>query len=88
MIHMIDDLMIIAQNKQDCAQHLALFQALCKDIGIPLAPEKTTSPDTITTFLGITLDSSWSLAQLPSDKLSDYSCSLQSYLAGNKLTRK
>ena len=70
--HMVDDFFIIAPDLHSCMSYLNIFQHLCADIGIPLAPEKTTSPSTSTTFLGIELNSVTRTAHLPADKLQQY----------------
>jgi hypothetical protein len=71
-IHMLDDFLILAETKQTCSRHLDLLLQLCDDIGIPMAPDKTTLPSTNTTFLGIELDTINRQAKLPHDKLKEY----------------
>lgn len=85
---MIDDFLFIAIDQQKCAEHLAIFQILCRDIGIPLAPNKTTQPHTTTVFLGILLDSMKRIAQLPLDKIVDYTQCIQQFISQRKITRK
>ena len=86
-VHMLDDFFIMAASKETCAQHLTALQQICADIGVPLAPDKTTEPATCTAFLGIELDSVGRLAKLPKDKLNQYSDDIRQALTHKKLTR-
>ena len=68
IIHYLDDFMFIANTKELCQEYLNVFMYICKDIGIPLSPSKTTIPATDTVFLGIQLDTIKQAAQLPIEK--------------------
>ena len=72
VIHYLDDFLFINSTKQLCEDSKNLFMSLCKKIGVPLSPDKTTNPDTKTKFLGIELDSCTQSAKLPLDKLNSY----------------
>ena len=69
----VDDFLIIANNRGKCQQHLQVLLDLCDEIGVPTAPDKTTLPATNIIFLGIELDTSLSVARLPTVKLFEYS---------------
>ena len=71
-VHMIDDFFLMTETRQECEHHLASLLAVCDDIGVPMAPEKTTVPATNTVFLGIELDTVSRTAKLPQDKLREY----------------
>ena len=88
VVHMIDDFLFIGTDKASCTQHLDIFQSICQDIGIPLAPDKTTTPDTSTIFLGILLDSKKRLAQVPEDKVQIYSADIAEHIQNGRLTQK
>ena len=77
----------MAKDANTCQDHLTQFISLCNDIGIPIAPHKTTSPSTNTSFLGIELDTANQLAKLPSEKLSQYSLDIQETIQHNKIKR-
>ncbi|KAI8488950.1 hypothetical protein Bbelb_334680 [Branchiostoma belcheri] len=51
-----------------CNNDLSAFSDMCSDVGIPLADDKTFSPDTTMTFLGIELDTLAMEERLPQDK--------------------
>jgi hypothetical protein len=88
VVHMLDDFLFIASDYNTCLKHINLFKNMCTNLGIPIAPDKTTDPSTNTTFLGIDLDSlSWT-ARLPQDKLTSYTSDLHDVLTCNKLRKK
>jgi hypothetical protein len=48
-----DYFLIVAQTKELTDYYLKTFLHICKEIGIPMAPDKTIGPDTSVTFSGI-----------------------------------
>ena len=87
-VHMLDDYFIAATDYSTCENHLMKLLQICKDIGIPMAPEKTTSPSTNTTFLGIELDTDLQLARLPKEKLIEYEQDVIQTLSRSKIRKK
>ena len=67
--HVLDDFLFLNKSKIECQSYLDKFKALCEDIGVPLAMDKTFGPDQILEFLGILLDTIRMLASLPLDKV-------------------
>lgn len=65
-----------------------MFHYICKNIGVPLSPEKTTIPSITTTFLGIELDSFRQCARLPQDKLTKYTLDVQTTLHKRTITKR
>ena len=55
MLHILHDFLFIAKTKDRCEANLGDFISLCHYLGVPLAPEKTVTPDTVPQFAGITL---------------------------------
>ena len=86
--HMVDDFLIIGPDYQSCMSYLNIFQQICEDIDVPLAPEKTTTPSPCTTFLGIELNSQTRTARLPSDKLQQYQNDVTVALQSKNIRRK
>ena len=84
-LHMIDDFLFITESQQQCEGALDTFMALCHDIGIPLAADKTTAPSPQIVFLGITLDSISHTASLPDEKLEEYRREVQLALQRSKM---
>ena len=81
MVHFLDDFLIIASSPHEALSQLQRFLGFCEECGIPIALEKTESPDQTLAFLGITLDVSQSLSVLPEDKLLKCRSLLQEALA-------
>ena len=69
MIHILDDFLIISFNKQLCAYELEKFIRMCRDIGVPIAEEKTFGPNRVMEFAGIELSSISMIARLPKQKI-------------------
>ncbi|XP_053140582.1 uncharacterized protein LOC128340004 [Hemicordylus capensis] len=69
--HSLDDFIFGGrEGSGQCLHLLRSFRALCGDLGVPLAKDKTEGPTTKLTFLGIELDTVGQLSRLPGDKLS------------------
>ena len=76
-IHYLDDFITIgAPDSPECFQNMQTMQAICREAGLPLEPEKTVGPTTTLTFLGIEIDSVSLQLCLPHDKLVDLKESL------------
>ena len=86
IIHLLDDFLIVAPDRQLCQAQLDLFIDLCSYIGIPIATEKTFGPLTTLFFAGIELDSVLMEARLPPDKLYKCSALLSDFLHRKKAT--
>ena len=72
VIHILDDFLFIAPTLDLCTSALSLFQTICLDIGVPLAPEKTVGPYQSLEFAGIHLDTRDMSASLPQDKVTKF----------------
>ena len=86
--HVIDDFLFLANSLDKCNEDLAAFIDLCKQIGVPLAPDKTVGPRSSITFLGIVLDAVRMEARLPQDKLEKARALLSEFIERNKVTLK
>lgn len=86
IIHLLDDFLIVAPDRQLCQAQLDLFIDLCSYVGIPIAMEKTFGPLTTLSFPGIELDSVLMEARLPPDKLNKCSALLSDFLRRKKTT--
>jgi hypothetical protein len=69
MSHILDDFLIGEKEKSACQYSLNKFLALCSNLGIPTAPEKTTQPTKVLSFVGYELDTHNMEVRLPADKL-------------------
>ena len=84
-IHYLDDFLFINDSFASCENDLRLFKGLCKDIGVPLAPDKTVTPTQTLTFLGFSLDTVQGTVSLPMDKLQKCKDMIHEILLSNKL---
>lgn len=69
VVHILDDFLFINSSEESCTKDLNAFLAMCHDIGIPVAFDKTFPASTSMTFGGISLCSIRLIASLPLDKL-------------------
>ena len=86
IIHVLDDFLIIAPSYNTCEQSLMKFLTICKDIGVPIAPEKTVGPLQTLPFVGINLDSTNMTASLPEDKVLKFIGIIEECLATKSIT--
>lgn len=69
MLHYIDDYLIMTVSDMPYMQSFVkFFKLTCRDLGVPLALQKTKVPATTLTFLGIQLDAVSQTLSLPSAK--------------------
>lgn len=70
VLHYLDDFLLLGSPQSDeCLQSLAITMATCRELGVPLAEDKTEGPYTELSFLSISLDSERMAVSLPPDKL-------------------
>ncbi|KAF0302454.1 hypothetical protein FJT64_025439 [Amphibalanus amphitrite] len=73
-----------AEVPSACQRSLGGFQAMCRDLAIPLRRDKTVAPCRSLTFLGVVLDLERGELRLPADKLARARAGLTSLLARRK----
>ncbi len=86
IVHILDDFLLLSTSKEAGKHDVIGFQALFKDLGIPLAKEKTEGPTTCLTFAGIEIDTLEMSARLPADKLAKARDIISQALIKKKLT--
>ena len=70
VLHYLDDFLFLGKpNSLECANNLATALAVCRKLGIPVAPHKVEGPNSSLSFLGIQIDSVTAQLSLPADKL-------------------
>lgn len=62
--------MVTERNFDNCQRLMALMSKICKELGVPVADEKTAEAAEKLTFLGIALDSIAQTLSLPVGKYS------------------
>ncbi|KAI8515720.1 hypothetical protein Bbelb_065330 [Branchiostoma belcheri] len=86
--HILDDFLFANRSYHLCDRDLSAFSNMCVEVGIPLADDKTFSPDTVMTFLGIELDTIAMEARIPPDKLHKGRDQLFAFLSASSATLK
>ena len=86
VVHILDDFLFINATEEGCANDLKAFLSMCSDIGVPIAFDKTFSPNTTMTFVGISLCTVRLEASLPPDKLEKCKQLLHSFLTRHSCT--
>lgn len=86
MVHYLDDFLIVHSSSSGCAADLTKFQALCSELNVPLAPDKTFGPSNTLTFLGIEIDTIKEEVRLPKDKLIKCKSAILAMLKQKKCT--
>ncbi|XP_060127970.1 uncharacterized protein LOC132591759 [Zootoca vivipara] len=85
--HYLDDFLLSgASNTGDCVALLQAFAALTKELGVPLAGEKTEGPTTRLTYLGILLDTVAQTSSLPPEKIVKLKGVIEEVLSVKKVT--
>ena len=69
VIHYVDDFLFVIELKPEAERFLPKVLALCRELGIPMADDKTEGPTCSLVFLGILLDTEAMTASLPHPKL-------------------
>ena len=89
LIHYLDDFFLVAPpNSNECSNNLSTCKAICAELGVPLAEEKTLGPSTVITFLGIELDSVKFEARLPVPKLVKVKSAVNKFLSLKSATKR
>ena len=88
VFHMLDDFLFIANSFELASEALHHFAVMCRDIGIPIAIEKTMGPAEVLPFLGITLDTVKKEARLPPDKLAKCTQEINELLGSKRVRLK
>ena len=84
----LDDFLFLAYLKSRCNEIITSFIAMCKEIGIPIAEEKTSWPDICTVFLGILPNGQWFTLAVPLKKKDRAIFLLKSFVERRKVQVK
>ena len=64
----LDDFLVVAWMKEECDRRMRVFLRLCKEVGCPMALEKTEWGTTLIIFLGVLLDGEQRCLAIPEEK--------------------
>ena len=88
LIHILDDFLMAAHTFVQCRINLEKFLQMCAYLGVPIAQEKTSGPQSILIFAGIELDTVRMEARLPQDKIGKCHSIVSSFLTRKKVQLK
>ncbi|KAK3097748.1 hypothetical protein FSP39_012785, partial [Pinctada imbricata] len=87
--HYLDDFIFTGpKGTSQCQTLMTNFLSVCKEMGIPIASEKTVGPVTKLTFLELEIDTREQLVRIPSEKIADLIKHIEEILTHNKSTLK
>ena len=86
VIHYLDDFLIASYTMSECKSLISNFELMCKNLGVPLATEKTIGPASVITFLGLEIDTNKMCVRIPEEKLSRLKVELEGLLNKKKAT--
>ena len=87
--HYLDDFLFAGEAGTDNCKHLMLtFDEICKELGVPIANEKTEGPTTIIEYLGLIIDSQNMMIKIPLDKITKLLELIDFFSSQKKVTLK
>ena len=84
--HYLDDFLFAGSSAAECARMLSSFTAICGELGVPLAPEKTLGPLQTICYLGLAIDSVRGLIRVPAPKVQALRAKIQTVLGQKKIS--
>ena len=69
VVKYLDDFLFVGADRGSCDRVLRVFQVLCKEVGMPLAPNKTVGPANELVFLGYKLNTLEMVVEIPKRRL-------------------
>ena len=89
LTHYLDDFFTAGPRDSDqCFENMNIIIEVFKQLGVPLAPEKTVGPTTCIVYFSITIDSIRMESRLPEDKLQGLCIELKTWQECRKCTKK
>ena len=87
--HYVDDFLFAGKaNKSDCATILQCFFDCTKELGVPIASEKTEGPKTSIIYLGLEIDSVEMVVRMPMQKVQEIISKIRFVKDQKKVTLK
>ncbi|XP_055335738.1 uncharacterized protein LOC129586500 [Paramacrobiotus metropolitanus] len=87
LLHYVDDFFFVGKPRTiECSLLMQSMEAVCSELGVPLALDKTEGPATRLTFLGIVLDSVAQTLSLPNNKQLDIMETLKNWVGRESCT--
>ncbi|XP_033733376.1 uncharacterized protein LOC117322521 isoform X1 [Pecten maximus] len=87
--HYLDDFIFAGKRgSQDCQILMSTFDNSCRELGVPIAEEKTVGPTTVIIFLGLEIDTVEMLIRIPLQKTIELTDMLLRFVGQKKVTLK
>lgn len=85
--HYLDDFLFVGPNaSNECDRLMQQFSHICKDLGVPIAADKTEGPTTNITYLGLGIDTVSQTLFIPHDKVTSLNDQLRDLCNRKKIT--
>ena len=85
--HYLDDFIFMgADGSNNCSLLMSTFEKVCKELGVPIAKNKTVGPTTILPFLGYIIDTEQMMILIPPEKIEKLSSLLKPLLFKQKVS--
>ena len=86
--HYLDDYILSAKSFRKCKEMMEIMICACRELGVPLAPDKVIGPTQVLTYLGIEIDTILNVIRLPKGKLIELKSLLSDWLRKRKCTKR
>ena len=87
MAHLLDDFLMAGRgDSHDCQKLVSAFEATCKELGVPIAVEKSVDPTTSMVFLGLEIDTNEMSVRIPGHKIVELESLIRTYLNRKKVS--
>jgi len=87
--HYLDDFFFAGESStQNCAKLMETFVEVCKELGVPLAEDKTIGPTAQIIFLGMEIDTVLMVVKITQDKLERLKLMLLSIISKKRIALK
>ena len=88
ILHYLDDFLFLESLNPGKESVLCIALRICRELGIPVAPEKVKGPISVLDFLGIILDTEKMELRLPPEKLSQLRSMVKQWLHRKSCTKR
>ena len=88
LIHYLDDFFFANLTREGCRRDMDVFLAICRELGVPIAEDKTDGPATTITYLGIEIDTVAMTIRLPAEKLEKVKLLMKEWAGRRKCTKR
>ena len=85
-VHYLDDFITVHRLESVCANIMQVFKLVCKQIGMPILPDKSEGPSQVIEFLGHTTDMVHMVVRIPKVKMQDITLILVTVICKRKST--